>query len=89
MVDVQLPIHESMSTADAYPQLELLLDQLDEEERLLSAERRRLQDRIDYFAGEDSAEAAELERKEQDLSRRRRQLHERIDALRGDLGGLD
>jgi hypothetical protein len=83
MPGVPLPIQESMS-ADPYSQLEVLLDQLDEEERLLSAERRRLQDRIDYFAStEQSPELAELERKEQDLSRRRRELHERIDTLRG------
>jgi hypothetical protein len=74
-----------MSTEAETP-LELLLEQLDEEERLVSAERRRLQDRIDYFAGVAGAsdELVELERKERDLSRRRRELHARIDALRGD-----
>jgi hypothetical protein len=80
-----LPIQVSMST-DAATHLELLLEQLDEEERAISAERRRLQDRIDYFAGVAGAsdELAELERKERDLSRRRRELHARIDALRGE-----
>jgi hypothetical protein len=75
----------AMST-DAETHLELLLEQLAEEERIISAERRRLQDRIDYFAGVagSSDELAELERKERDLSQRRRELHERIDALRGE-----
>jgi hypothetical protein len=70
-------------SVDANTKFELLLQELEEEERLLSAERRGLQDRIDYFGG-DSPELAELERREHDLSRRRRELHERIDALRGD-----
>lgn len=80
-----LPIQVAMST-DAETQLELLLVQLDEEERLVSAERRRLQDRIDYFAGvaDSSDELVELERKERNLSERRRELHDRIDALRGE-----
>ena len=75
----------AMST-DAETHLERLLEQLAEEERIISAERRRLQDRIDYFAGVagSSDELGELERKERDLSRRRRELHTRIDALRGE-----
>jgi hypothetical protein len=79
-----LPIESSMSVhGDTH--IELLLEELEEEERLLSAERRRVQDRIDYFAGPElSAELAELERKERSLSERRRALHERIDALRAD-----
>jgi hypothetical protein len=73
-------------STDAQTHLELLLEQLDEEERIISAERRRLQDRIDFFAGVagSSDELVALEQKEHDLSRRRRELHERIDALRGD-----
>ena len=71
-------------SVDSNTKFELLLQELEEEERLLSAERRRLQDRIDYFGGGDSPQLAELERREHDLSRRRRELHERIDALRGD-----
>jgi hypothetical protein len=75
----------AMST-DAETHLELLLEQFAEEERIISAERRRLQDRIDYFAGVagSSDELGELERKERDLSQRRRELHTRIDALRGE-----
>ena len=70
--------------ADSETHLELLLVELDEEERLLSAERRRLQDRIDYFTGSgDSAQLADLQRREHDLSQRRRELHERIDGIRG------
>jgi hypothetical protein len=81
---VPVPIESRMSV-DGGKQLELLLAELDEEERLLSAERRRVQDRIDYYAGPDgNAELAELERKERALSERRRELHERIDALRGE-----
>jgi predicted nucleic acid-binding Zn-ribbon protein len=70
-------------SAEPQNHLELLLAQLEEEERLISAERRRLQDRIDYFAGaEDSAALAELERKEREFSARRRELHDQIDDLR-------
>ena len=77
-------------SASQQSQLDLLLEQLDEEERLLSAERRRLQDRIDYFSGPaQSTELAALEEREQELSRRRRELHERIDALRGDESPAD
>lgn len=84
MLVVPVPIESGMSV-DGGTQLELLLAELDEQERLLSAERRRVQDRIDYYAGPDgNAELAELERKERDLSERRRELHDRIDALRGE-----
>ena len=71
-------------SADAHTDLDRLLEQLDEEERLMSAERQRLQDRIDYFAGAgDAAAAAEVEQQERELSARRRELHSRIEALRG------
>jgi hypothetical protein len=71
-------------SADAHTDLDRLLEQLDEEERLMSAERQRLQDRIDYFAGSDDvAAAAEVEQQERALSARRRELHSRIEALRG------
>jgi hypothetical protein len=84
MLVVPVPIESTMSV-DGDTQVELLLAELDEEERLLSAERRRVQDRIDYYAGPaGSSELAELERKERDLSERRRGLHDRIDALRGE-----
>ena len=84
MPPTPLPIQVAMA-ADPETHLELLLEQLDEEERLVSAERRRLQDRIDYFGGVgDSDELVQLERKERDLSRRRSDLHQRIDALRGE-----
>jgi hypothetical protein len=81
-----LPIERLMSV-DAETQLERLLEELDEEERLLSAERRRLQDRIDYYAGPgQTGDLTELERKERELSQRRSELHARIDALRGSPG---
>jgi hypothetical protein len=72
-------------SADPQTHLDLLLVQLEAEERLVSAERRRLQDRLDYFTdSEDGAAMAELERKERELSERRRRLHDQIDGLRGD-----
>jgi hypothetical protein len=54
-----------------------LLTQLEEEERTVSSERRRLHDRIDNWGGTD-----ELLEQERELSRHRRELHTRIDELR-------
>lgn len=58
-------------------QLDALLEQLEQEERALSAARRSLHDSLDLFPGNGSAEERERE-----LSARRRELHGRIDALR-------
>jgi hypothetical protein len=54
-----------------------LLAGLEEEERAVSTERRRLHDRIDNWGGTD-----ELLERERELSRHRRELHARIDELR-------
>lgn len=53
---------------------------LEEEEQELSAQRRRLFERIDRAA--DTAAVEHLRKQERELSDRRRALHARIDALR-------
>ena len=62
------------------------LARLEEEERLVSAQRRRVQDRIDVVlgagAGGAGAELRDLRERERELSARRRDLHGRIDELR-------
>lgn len=66
------------------------LDELEEQERSLSAARRRLHDIIDFVkAGSPSERSPQgeqlrhLETKERELSKRRQLLHGLIDALRG------
>ena len=66
---------------------------LEREERVASAKRRRLQDRIDFMrSGGDTGSTSEKERlrllleEERELSERRRQLHIEIDALRIQIG---
>jgi hypothetical protein len=64
------------------------LARLEEEERAVSARRRRLHDRIDFLratAG-DAAQLADLIADEHQVSAARHTLHERIDALRVQLG---
>ena len=56
------------------------LEELEEEERLVSAERRRLHDRLNAFYNEAAAE------RERELSARRKELHHEIDALRVQVG---
>jgi predicted transcriptional regulator len=56
------------------------LDELEDEERRVSAERRRLHDRLNAFYSEAAAE------RERRLSARRKALHRQIDALRVQLG---
>jgi hypothetical protein len=63
------------------------LARLEEEERLVSAQRRRVQDRIDVVLGAAGADGAgadlrDLRERERELSARRRDLHGRIDELR-------
>jgi hypothetical protein len=59
-----------------------------EEERLVSAQRRKLQDRIDFVRGQGASDAATLEQlgfllaKERPLSDRRRALHREIARFR-------
>ena len=66
------------------------LDKLEQQERSLSAARRRLHDVIDFVRGESPSERSpqgeqlrHLEGKERELSTRRRTLHGLIDTLRG------
>lgn len=56
------------------------LDELEAEERAVSAERRRLHDRLNAFHNEAAAE------REAELSQRRKKLHREIDALRVKVG---
>ena len=66
------------------------LEELEEQERSLSAARRRLHDVIDFRRPQAPAQRTpqgeqlkHLEQKEQELSKRRRTLHGLIDTLRG------
>lgn len=66
------------------------LDQLEQQEKSLSAARRRLHEVIDFIRGLSPSERSpqgeqlrHLEGKERELSKRRRTLHRLIDALRG------
>ena len=56
------------------------LEELEAEERLVSAERRRLHDRLNAFFNEAAAQ------REAQLSQRRKELHVEIDALRVKVG---
>jgi chromosome segregation ATPase len=58
--------------------LDSLLEELDEEERRVSARRRKLHDRMALFPDE----TGELARQEREVSQERRKLHRRIDELR-------
>jgi uncharacterized protein YeeX (DUF496 family) len=61
---------------DGVSELEAALDELDAEERQISAIRRRLHDKIERFPSDD------LFAQERELSRQRRELHARISDLR-------
>jgi hypothetical protein len=79
-----LPIFGPMA-AETKAEIEEQLERLEEEERALSAKRRRLHDRMDIFAGATGAEgAAATERRSEEraISERRRELHEQIRELR-------
>jgi chromosome segregation ATPase len=69
----EIPVDQSREEIDA------LLKELEAEEQLLSASRRRLHDRIALYP---DMNGADLEAKERELSERRRELHARIDSLR-------
>lgn len=76
-----------MSRTDAEPED---LHELEQQERSLSAARRRLHDVIDFVRADTPAERSPqgeqlryLEGKERELSGRRRRLHSMIDAVRG------
>lgn len=57
-------------------QLDERIEQLEAEEREVSALRAKLHDRLSSFTN------AETERRERELSERRRELHDEIDRLR-------
>ena len=61
-------------------QINVLLEQLEAEERDISLRRRKLHDRIAIFP--DSPANEELERREREISKERGELHRRIDDLR-------
>jgi len=64
------------------------LEELDEEERVISARRRQLHDQIEFLRGRGLAEPyaqerlERLEEEEKEVSRRRRELHALIDTRR-------
>jgi len=69
--------------AEGSPEFEEIvarLEELEEEERAVSAERRRLHDRLNAFYNEAAAQ------RERELSARRKELHREIDALRVQVG---
>jgi hypothetical protein len=67
--------------ANGTPGLEEELDELDAEERRISAIRRKLHAKIERFPTDD------LVAQEQEISRQRRELHERISVLRQQSAG--
>jgi hypothetical protein len=60
-------------------EIDELLKELEAEEHALSANRRRLHDRIALYP---DVSGTDLDAQERELSQRRRDLHARIDALR-------
>jgi hypothetical protein len=67
-------------TDPAAHQIDVLLEQLEAEERDISLRRRKLHDRIAIFP--DNATKEEFARREREISQERRELHRRIEALR-------
>jgi hypothetical protein len=67
-----------MTASESNDDLDLLLEQLEAEERELSTLRRRVHDRLASFPNEVTIE------KERELSKRRSELHVRIDTLRAE-----
>jgi chromosome segregation ATPase len=77
--DVSSDDRESERMTDASADdLDSLLEELDEEERRVSARRRKLHDRMAIFPDE----TGERARQEREVSQQRRELHQRIDELR-------
>ena len=75
------------TTADAMEtkgDIEVLLRDLEAEERSVSLRRQQLHERIALFPDT----TGELERREQELSTQRRELHARIDTLRAAASAL-
>jgi len=69
-----------MSDNDRAKELDVLLLQLEQQERDLSERRRKLHDRMAVFP--DPARQAELQTQEAELSKERRELHRKIDEAR-------
>ena len=70
---------DTADMAQSREEIDALVKELEEEERALSASRRRLHDRL---ALSPDMNGADLEAQERELSERRRDLHARIDRLR-------
>jgi chromosome segregation ATPase len=69
---------------DRYADLDARLKQLEDEERSISLQRRRLHDRLALFP---DMSGPELDERERELSDRRRELHAEIDELRRQRSG--
>jgi hypothetical protein len=67
-----------MTASESNDDLDVLLEQLEAEERELSTLRRKFHDRLASFPNEVTIE------KERELSKRRSELHVRIDTLRAE-----
>ena len=61
-------------------ELDAMLEQLEEEERSVSVQRRRLHDRMALFPNSETE--LDLTLQEAELSKRRRDIHHRIDEIR-------
>jgi hypothetical protein len=78
MISAAVSGRSAPMTAPESNDLDLLLEQLEAEERDLSTQRRKFHDRLASFPNEVTAE------KEREISRRRSELHIRIDNLRAE-----
>jgi hypothetical protein len=67
-----------MTASESNDDLDVLLEQLEAEDRALSTLRRKFHDRLASFPNEVTIE------KERELSKRRSELHVRIDTLRAE-----
>jgi chromosome segregation ATPase len=79
-------VADDIRVGQSREEIDALLKELEAEERVLSASRRRLHDRIALYP---DMNGADLEEKERELSDRRRELHARIDALRASRHSVD
>jgi chromosome segregation ATPase len=79
-------VADEIHVAQSREEIDALLKELEAEEQLLSASRRRLHDRMALYP---EMNGADLEAKERELSERRRELHAHIDALRASRHTVD
>lgn len=75
-----------MSEDEPRSELDVLLEQLEEQERDLSTRRRKLHDRMALFP--DPQREADQKAQEAELSRQRHELHRRIDEVRAQRNAL-